>query len=114
MQDFHNLEVWKKAHQLALNLFKATGNQPKHDPFLTSQLRRLGTLIPARITEGAAKDVNGEFARCLQLSRGHCYELEYLLLLSRDLEYLDSSLHDKLLDQLVAVRKMLSGLLRAP
>jgi four helix bundle protein len=113
MQDFHNLEVWKKAHHLALDLFRTTGATSKHDPFLASQLRRLGTLIPARITEGAAKDGNDEFARCLQLSRGHCYELEYLLLLSRDLEYLDSSLHDKLLEQLVAVRKMLSGLLRA-
>jgi four helix bundle protein len=112
MQDFHNLEVWKKAHQLALNLFRTTGNTSKQDPFLASQLRRLGALIPARITEGAAKDVNVEFVRCLQLSRGHCYELEYLLLLSRDLEYLDSSHHDELLAQLVVVRKMLSGLLR--
>jgi 23S rRNA-intervening sequence protein len=62
MQDFHNLEVWKKAHNLALDLFRTTGTTSRHDPFLASQLRRLGTLIPARITEGAAKDGNDEFA----------------------------------------------------
>lgn len=112
MQDFHKLEVWKKAHHLTLNVFKAAEQQAMRDSFLSAQLRRTGVVISTRITEGCTKESNPEFARCLQLSRASCYELEYLILLARDLEYLAIETHDSLFTQLVEVRKMLSGLLR--
>jgi four helix bundle protein len=113
MQDFHNLEVWKKAHRLTLAVFHATNELPKQESFgLTMQLRRTATNIPTRIAEGCSREGNAEFARCLQLSRASCSELEYLALLARDLSYVTIEVHDILFHQLVEVRKMLSGLLR--
>jgi four helix bundle protein len=113
MQDFHSLEVWKKAHRLTLAVFHATNELPKQESFgLTMQLRRTATNIPTRIAEGCSKEGNSEFARCLQLSRASCSELEYLVLLARDLAYLTEDAHETLFHRLVEVRKMLSGLLR--
>jgi four helix bundle protein len=113
MQDFHNLEAWKKSHRLTLAVFQATNELPKQESFgLTMQLRRTATNIPTRIAEGCSKEGDTEFARCLQLSRASCSELEYLVLLTRDLGYLTVDAHDSLFHQLVEIRKMLSGLLR--
>ena len=75
MQDFHKLEVWKKAHHLTLNVFKAADQQAMRDSFLSAQLHRTGVVISTRITEGCTKENNVEFARCLYLSRASCYEL---------------------------------------
>jgi four helix bundle protein len=101
----------ESAH-LTLNVFKAADQQTMRDSFLSAQLRRTGVVISTRITEGCTKENNVEFARCLHRSRASCYELEYLILLARDLQYLAIEAHDGLFNQLVEVRKMLSGLLR--
>lgn len=112
MQDFHNLDVWKEAHQLTLAIFRLTESQTSDTAFLFTQFRRVATVMTARITEGCSREGDDELARCLHLSRACCYQMEYLLLLAHDLSYIDPPTHEALLAQLIEVRKMLSGLLR--
>ena len=45
-------------------------------------------------------------------ARASGYELEYLLLIARDLDFLDPSIHEELTAKVVEVRKMLSGLVK--
>ncbi len=86
MQDFRELEVWKKAHELALAVYRGTEALPKHEVFgLTVQLRRSAVSVPMKIAEGCGREGDGEFAVQLQRARASCSELEYLLLLCRDL-----------------------------
>ena len=113
MRDFRELDVWRKAHQFVLDVYRATDSLPKIEIFgITVQLRRAAISIPARIAEGCGRDGDAELAICLHKARAAASELEYLLLLCRDLGYLPELAHDQLSRDIVEVRKMMSGLLK--
>jgi four helix bundle protein len=113
MRDFHELDSWRRAHQLALDVYRATDSLPKNEVFgITVQLRRAAVAIPTRIAEGCGRDGDIEFAAHLNKARATASELEYLLLLSRDLKYLTDPIHDQLSSSVITVRKMLSGLVK--
>jgi four helix bundle protein len=112
MKDFRDLKVWEKAHQLTLLVYQSTANFPKQEQYgLTSQIRRACSSIPANIAEGCGRRGNAEFHRFLQIAMGSASELEYHLLLARDLHYLEPENHQKLHDLLVEVKRMLASLL---
>jgi len=114
MQAFQNLDVWQKAHRLTLAIFKTTAGFPKEEAFgLSVALRRTSMNISMKIAEGCGKDDSVEFSRCLQHGRGTGVELQYLILLARDLEFIKPEVFGALQDQVVEVRKMLSGLMKA-
>lgn len=113
MKDFKNLEVWEKAHNLTLEIYKVTKKFPKEELFsLTAQLRRCCASIPANIAEGCGRSGDAEFGRFLQISLGSTTELEYHLILARDLQFLDDSDYPVLNDRVTEVRKMLIALIK--
>ena len=113
MKDFRDLKVWEKAHALVLACYEATGNFPKQEMFgLISQIRRAGSSIPANIAEGCGRRGNGEFHRFLQIAMGSASELEYHLLLSRDLKFLNPVDYDRLALQVTETKRMLAALTR--
>ena len=113
MKDFRDLKVWEKAHALVLACYEATGNFPKQEMFgLISQIRRAGSSIPANIAEGCGRRGNGEFHRFLQIAMGSASELEYHLLLSRDLKFLNPVYYDRLALQVTETKRMLAALTR--
>src|SRR5512139_2326634 len=112
MQDFHTLKVWEKAHQLTLEVYHATVAFPKEEMYgLTSQIRRASASIPANIAEGCGRGGNAEFKQFLQIALGSASELEYHLLLARDLHYLNTADYEHLASAVVEVKKMLSALI---
>ncbi|MBN8582290.1 MAG: four helix bundle protein [Anaerolineae bacterium] len=113
MKDFRSLKVWEKSHDLVLKIYKETEAFPKHELYgMTSQIRRAATSIPTNIAEGAGKDGDAEFKRYCLIAMGSSSELEYLLLLSRDLSYLSDGKYQELHDQLVEIRKMLNAFIQ--
>ena len=111
MQDYRKLEVWQKAHQLTLFLYKVTQSFPANEQYnLTSQMRRSAYSIPMNIAEGCGKASKPDFARFLDISLGSASELDYQLLLAHDLNYLEEQIHEKTHAQLSVIRKMLSNL----
>jgi four helix bundle protein len=111
MQDYKDLKVWSKAHQLTIGVYKATSEFPKTEQFgLTSQIRRASGSIGANIAEGCGRASPREFAQFLQVAIGSTNELEYQLLLAADLDYLTKDSHGDLGERVVEVRRMLSGL----
>ena len=113
MQDFRNLRVWQKAHELVLAIYKATRAFPKAEVYgLTQQMRRADTSIPTNIAEGCGRGGDADFARFLQIAMGSATELEYQLLLSRDLEILPAADHAALEGDVIGVKQMLSSLIR--
>ncbi len=112
MQDFHTLKVWEKAHQLTLDVYRATAVFPKEETYgLTSQIRRASSSIPANIAEGCGRGGNAEFKQFLQIAMGSAGELEYHLLLARDLHYLTTADYDRLIASVIEVKKMLTALI---
>ena len=111
MQDFRQLKVWERAHTLTLNVYQSTKNYPREELFgLTSQIRRACASIPANLAEGCAKNTDADFARHVQIAIGSASELEYHLLLSKDLGYLQAPEHDQLSDAVIEIRRMLIAL----
>jgi four helix bundle protein len=85
---FRKLIVWQKAHQLAMLVYRLTGDFPKSEMFgLTAQMRRAAVSVPANIAEGRGAGSGGQFGRFLGIAQGSLTEVEYYLILSRDLDY---------------------------
>jgi four helix bundle protein len=113
MKDFRDLKVWEKSHALTLEIYRATAVFPKPELYgLTSQIRRCSASIGANIAEGCGKRGNNEFQRYLQIASGSASELDYHLLLSKDLGFLSEIDYGKLARSLTEVRKMLTSLLQ--
>lgn len=94
-------------------IYKATAAFPKAELFgLTSQIRRAGGSIAANIAEGCGRAGDAELARFLNIAAGSASELEYHLLLARDLSLLSGSDYDSLASEVVEVKQMLAGLIR--
>jgi four helix bundle protein len=112
MKNFRDLKVWHKSHELTLLIYEDTKSFPREELFgLTSQIRRARASIPANIAEGCGKSSNADFARYLQISFGSANELEYHLLLVRDLKILDNEIYFILEGKLLEVKKMLASLI---
>ena len=113
MQDFKKLSVWQKAHNLTLEVYKTTAGFPKDEAYgLTSQIRRACSSIPTNIAEGCGRKGNIELSRFLQIAFGSACELEYHLILSADLDYLNARDYKNFNSQLIDVKKMLTGLIQ--
>lgn len=113
MRDFRKLKVWCQAHQLALAVYGATRSFPKDELYgLTSQSRRAAASVPANIAEGCGRTGVGDFVRFLHIASGSASELEYHLLLARDLQFLEQKAHDRLTASVCEVKQMLSALVQ--
>ena len=87
-QSFEELTVWKHAHALVLDVYRLTGEFPKHELFgLTSQLRRAAVSVPANIAEGFSKRGIADKMRFYNIAQGSLAECHYYFILTRDLNY---------------------------
>jgi four helix bundle protein len=113
VKDFHELKVWQKAHQLTLAVYQITATFPRSELYgLTSQLRRSCASIPANLAEGCGRNGDAELARFCSIAMGSASELEYHLLLARDLKLIEAADHQRLTQGATEVKRMLSGLLQ--
>jgi four helix bundle protein len=113
MQDFKRLKVWEKAHQLTIDIYAASKRFPKDELFgLTNQLRRASSSISANIAEGCGRSSQKEFHFFLSVAIGSASEVEYFLLLGKDLNYIPKSDYEKLHEQVNEVKRKLISLLK--
>jgi len=112
MQDFRKLKVWQKAHQLALDVFRATEDFPRQQLYtLTSQTQRAVLSVPTNIAEGCGRGSDADFARFATIAMGSASETEYLLLFARDLGFLPKEKHETLEPRVQEIKRMLSALI---
>ena len=113
MKNFRELQIWQRSHRLTLAIYKATKQFPREELYgLTSQLRRACSSIPTNIAEGCGRDGDAELARFVQIAMGSASEVEYQLLLARDLEYLNVDEYQKLNNELVEIKRMINAFLQ--
>ena len=112
VKDFRDLHVWHKAHQLTLAVYRLT-RFPREERYgLTTQLRRSSSSIAANLAQGCGRNGDAEPARFCSIAMGSASELEYHLLLAKDLNLLTAADHTTLSDQTTEVKRMLTGLLQ--
>jgi four helix bundle protein len=113
VQDFKKLKVWEKGHRLTLAVYELTAQFPSEERYgLTSQMRRAAASIVCNIAEGCGRTGHADFARFLQIATGSASELEYQLLLARDLKFFDSHTCQQVEVQVVEIRRMLTSLIQ--
>ena len=110
MKDYRKVKVWGKAHILVKDVYRATSRFPKDELFgMTSQLRRASSSIPTNIAEGCGRGSDADFRRFLQIAFGSANEVEYLIFLSYELNYIQETQFIELNNKIVEVKKMIAG-----
>ncbi|WP_369798284.1 four helix bundle protein [Cellulophaga sp. Hel_I_12] len=111
MRDFKKYGVWEISHKFTLQIYALTNNFPSQETYgLSSQLRRASTSISTNISEGCGRDSDAEFSRFLTIAVGSASEVEYLILLSKDLNYLDLKTYEKLNEDINTIKRKIYSL----
>lgn len=114
IQNFYNLNAWKIAHELVLEIYKITKNFPKEELFgIVSQLRRAASSITANIAEGFARYHFNDKIRFYYQARGSVAEVQNFLILSMDLNYISKKNCEILGEKSNQVRQLINGLIRS-
>ncbi|MDD3625796.1 MAG: four helix bundle protein [bacterium] len=109
--NIQDMEVFKKSHQITLDIYEITKKFPKEESFsLVKQMRKAAYSIPTNLSEGSVKSSDKDREHFFEISLGSCSELIYELLLSHDLGYIDKQTYDKLDETALEIKKMLYGL----
>jgi four helix bundle protein len=112
-KDFRQLKVWQKSHQLAINLYRITVSFPRTESYgLTAQIRRAAVSIPSNLAEGCGRSGDAELARFCDIAKGSASELEYQLLLARDLKLIQPDDYEQLVQQTTDIKRMLTVFVR--
>jgi four helix bundle protein len=108
MRDFKKYDVWQLSHEFCVRVYSVTKNYPKDEIYgMTSQIRRASLSIPTNISEGAGRYGDKEFANFLNIALGSAHEVENLLIISNDLDYLTGDLFIELADRVNTIKRKL-------
>jgi len=110
LKDHKELNAWKVSMDFVVEVYAVTKGFPKEEVYgLTSQLRRAAVSIPSNIAEGAARNSEKEFVQFLHIALGSAAEAETQMLIAQRLGYMSDI--ESLLDRVVSVKKLISGLI---
>ena len=114
IKSYRDLVVWKRAVDLAEQIYRETKGFPKEETFgMTSQMRRAGVSVAANIAEGAGRNTAGEYKQFLGIAKGSLAELETLIILAGKLGLMASERSTLVLLNCEEISKMLSGLIKS-
>lgn len=114
MRDFKKYDIWQLSHSFALEVYKITSHFPKEELYgLTSQIRRASSSVPTNISEGCGRNSDKEFNQFLNIALGSANETEYLLILSKDLNYLNVELFETLEKDINTIKSKIYNLKKA-
>lgn len=109
-QNFRDILAWQKAHQFVLEVYKTTRIFPSEERFgLCSQFQRAAISIPANIAEGYRKLSKADKLRFLNISQGSLEECRYYILLSKDLNYINTDCYNELTKSIEDVSRLLNA-----
>jgi four helix bundle protein len=113
MHNFKELKVWQISRKLVKEVYEITSTFPATEKYgLISQIRRCTVSIPTNIAEGAGRNTDKDFSHFLNISLGSAYELETLLILSLDVEFISSEQLESLTTKISEIQKMTYGLIK--
>lgn len=106
MRNFKKYDIWVLSHALTLKIYEITNSFPKEEIYgLISQIRRATSSIPTNISEGCGRESDTEFNRFLTIAIGSASEVEYLIILAKDLNYLDEDSFNKLNEDINTIKR---------
>ena len=110
--NYQKLEVWKKAMELTMDIYKMIHLLPKFETYaLSDQMRCAVVSIPSNIAEGATRETQKEFKRFLYIAKGSACELETQCMICEGIGYIGNEIINPLLESINEIKRMLSGLI---
>ena len=107
MHKVQDLKIWQKSIELAKQVYTVVADLPADERFgLTSQIKRAAVSIASNIAEGAGRNSNKEFRYFLGVANGSSYELHTQLILASELELIEKSKVDVILNLITEIQKM--------
>ena len=114
MGNFKKLRVWQLAKDLAVKIYKLTKSSKfLKDWGLKDQIQRAAISIPSNIAEGEELGTNKQSVRHLFIAKGSVAELQTLLIISKDIEYIDEETLNSLDNECNVISVMLGKLIKA-
>ena len=113
IRHFTDLEAWKEAHLLAIEIYRITKSFPKEEMFgLTNQMRRAAVSIGSNIAEGFSRNTLKDKAQFYAIAKGSATELESQLLLSKDISYVSNDDFTQVSRSIEQVGRLITGLVK--
>ena len=110
IKTFRDLNVWQKAHNLVLEIYKITKGFPQEEKFgLVANLRRSAASVPTNIVEGFKRKSKKEYAYFISIADGSLEETKYHVLLAKDLSYIKEEEYRQLNELCDEIGRMLYG-----
>ena len=114
VRTFKDLKVWQKALDLSVEIYRFSGEFPKHELYgLSSELRKTSRSIVYNIAEGHKRGSTVEYIRFLRISAGSAAELESQILLADRLGYVRENTGQRIHNMLAEIERMLDSLIRS-
>jgi four helix bundle protein len=111
VKSYRDLEIWQKAMDLVVEIYKLTQNLPRHETYgMISQMQRAAVSIPANVAEGKGRQSLKEFIQFLSIANGSLTELETYIMVAERLRYITTEQRNLLLNRTDEIARMISGL----
>jgi len=114
MRDYKKFSVWTRSHELTMKVYKEFAPCfPESEKYcLTSQIRKAAYSIPVNISQGCSRSSEIDFAHFLENSLGSAHELEYCLLLAKDISFIGEEQYAILFEKINALKAMIINLIK--
>jgi len=114
MGNFRKLLVWQKSKELAVKIYKLVKTQTlSKDYGLCDQIRRSAISIPANIAEGEELDTDKQSIRHFYIARGSAAELQTLILIAKEVGYVESEIMENIVNECRLISVMLLKIIKA-
>lgn len=111
---FRDPDAWREGHKLVAGIYKITKSFPRDEVYgITSQMRRAAVSITANIAESFGRRAISDKSHFYVMAQGSLTELQNLLDVARDVQYLKEEIHAKFDSQTVVVHKLMTGLIKS-
>lgn len=111
IRSFTGLIAWQKGHELVLVIYRLTTSFPSRETYaLIDQLRRAVVSITNNLAEGFTRQSRKEKLQFYSMALGSLTEVQNLLLVARDIGYLDREKFQQVARLTVEVSKLIHGL----
>ena len=113
IRTFKDLIVWRKAFDLVVEVYRLSGEFPKHELYgLSSELRKTARSIVCNIAEGHKRWSTREYIHFLRISAGSAAELETQIMLAIRLGYFQSDAALRIAEMLSEIIRLLDALIK--
>ena len=113
LKHFKDLMTWRIAHQLVLEVYRASARFPQVEKFvLVSQMNRSALSITSNIAEGFGRESYKEKAHFYVMAKGSLHELENQIMLAYDLSYISEDVNRTIIGMITSNHKLLNALIK--